>query len=83
VGDFFNNDTMFFDDVLNGNIYTATLNASRQISNVQVFDTGVPYIVDMQKGPDGWLYGVDLGTGTIRRWADPNVPTGGSLLTPT
>jgi glucose/arabinose dehydrogenase len=83
VGDFYNNNTLMFDDVLNGTVYTATLNASRQITNVQVFDTGVPYIVDIEKGPDGWLYGVDLGTGTIRRWADPNVPSGGSLMTPT
>ncbi|WP_088675071.1 DUF4082 domain-containing protein [Rhizobium sp. R339] len=83
VGDFYNDNTLMFADLVNGNVYTATMNASRQISNVQVFDTGVPYLVDIEKGPDGWLYGADLGTGTIRRWADPNVPTGASLLTPT
>jgi hypothetical protein len=71
-----------FGDVLNGTLYAATLGAGRQTTNVQVFDTGIPYIVDMQKGPDGWLYGTDLGSGTIRRWADPGA-TGGSLVAPT
>ncbi|ARQ09184.1 Calx-beta domain-containing protein [Rhizobium etli] len=83
VGDFYNDDTLMFADLVNGNVYTATMNASRQITNVQVFDTNVPYLVDIEKGPDGWLYAADLGTGTIRRWADPNVPSGGNLLTPT
>jgi hypothetical protein len=78
VGDFYNNDTLMFADLVNGNVYAAKMNASRQITNVQVFDTGVPYLVDIEKAPEGWLYGVDLGT-----WADPNEPTGGSLLTPT
>ncbi|ARO23016.1 hypothetical protein CO659_21070 [Rhizobium sp. S9] len=83
VGDFYNDATLMFADLVNGNVYTATMNASRQITNVQVFDTNVPYLVDIEKGPDGWLYAADLGTGTIRRWADPNVPTGANLLAPT
>jgi hypothetical protein len=73
---------MFFDDVLNGTLYAATFDAARQISNVQVVDTNVPYIVDLQKGPDNWIYGVDLGSGTIRRWADPTVTGSGSLAAP-
>lgn len=81
VGDFYNENTLIFGDVLNGNIYAATLNASRQVTNVQVFDTGVPYIVDMEKGPDGWLYAADLGSGTIRRWVDPAAT--GSFFAPT
>ena len=50
---------------------SATLNASRQVATVQLVDT-VPGIVDLQKGPDGWLYGADIYDGTIRRWVDPS-----------
>jgi hypothetical protein len=81
VGDFYNDSTLMFGDV-NGTLYAATMNPARQITNVQVFDTGVPYIVDIEKGPDGWFYGADLGTGTIRRWIDP-AASGASLVTPT
>ncbi|MDD1557135.1 hypothetical protein C7U65_16115 [Bradyrhizobium sp. WBAH23] len=71
AGDFYNQNTMFFDDVYNGTIFAATLNASRQVATVQLVDT-VPGIVDLQKGPDGWLYGADIYDGTIRRWVDPS-----------
>ena len=68
VGDFFNNNTLMFGDLINGTMYAATLNDSRAVSSIQVFDSGIPYIVDMEMGPDGRLYGVDLPTGTIVRW---------------
>ncbi|MEY9128405.1 DUF4082 domain-containing protein [Bradyrhizobium yuanmingense] len=71
AGDFYNQNTMFFDDVYNGTIFAATLDASRQIASVQLVDN-VPGIVDLQKGPDGWLYGADIYEGTIRRWVDPS-----------
>ena len=70
---------MIFDDVLNGNIYAATFDASRQVTNVQVFDTGIPDIVDLQKGPDGWLYGADVYDGTIRRWVDSSATSASAL----
>ncbi|OSJ34307.1 hypothetical protein BST63_03880 [Bradyrhizobium canariense] len=69
--DFYNQNTMFFGDVQNGTIFAASLNASRQVTSVQLVDN-VQGIVDMQKGPDGWLYGADLFDGTIRRWVDPS-----------
>jgi glucose/arabinose dehydrogenase len=68
VGDFYNSNTLMFGDVNGGTLYAATLNASRQISNVQVFDANLPYVVDMEMGPDGRLYGLDLVTGSILRW---------------
>ncbi|MFL5238273.1 MAG: DUF4082 domain-containing protein [Rhizomicrobium sp.] len=79
AGDFFNQNTMFFDDVLNGNIYAATLNASRQVTNVQVVDSGISGIVDLQKGPDGSIYGADVYDGTIRRWVDSSAATASAL----
>ncbi|OSI38618.1 DUF4082 domain-containing protein [Bradyrhizobium canariense] len=72
--DFYNQNTMFFGDVQNGTIFAASLNASRQVTSVQLVDN-VQGIVDMQKGPDGWLYGADLFDGTIRRWVDPSAAT--------
>jgi len=76
AGDFYNQNTMFFDDVYNGTIFAATLDASRQIASVQLVDN-VPGIVDLQKGPDGWLYGADIYEGTIRRWVDPSAAPSG------
>jgi glucose/arabinose dehydrogenase len=79
AGDFYTDNLMFFDDVVNGTLYAAEFDSNRRISGVQVVDTNVPYIVDLQKGPDGWIYGADLGSGTIRRWVDPAAAGSGSL----
>jgi glucose/arabinose dehydrogenase len=79
VGDFYNQNTVLFDDVLNGNIYAATLNAGRQVTNVQVVDSGISGIVDLQKGPDGSFYGADVYDGTIRRWVDSSATSAGAL----
>lgn len=70
VGDFYNSNTLMFGDVNNGTLYAATFDSNRQISNVQVFDSNIPFVVDMKMGPDGRLYGVDLASGEILRW-DP------------
>ncbi|WP_407118088.1 DUF4082 domain-containing protein [Bradyrhizobium sp. LMG 9283] len=75
AGDFYNQNTMFFDDVYNGTIFAATLDANRQIASVQLMDN-VQGIVDLQKGPDGWLYGADIYDGTIRRWVDSTAAAG-------
>ncbi len=68
VGDFYNSDTLMFGDIYGGTLFAATLDASRQITAVQVFDSSIPFIVDLEMGPDGLLYGVDLVSGTILRW---------------
>jgi glucose/arabinose dehydrogenase len=68
VGDFYNSNTLLFGDVIGGTLYAATLNTSREITNVQVFDANIPNVVDMEMGPDGRLYGLDLVTGSILRW---------------
>ena len=79
VGDFYNQNTIIFDDVLNGTVYAATLNASRQVTNVQVVDSGITGIVDLQKGPDGAFYGANVFDGTIRRWVDPSATFASAL----
>ncbi|MDF0494637.1 DUF4082 domain-containing protein [Bradyrhizobium yuanmingense] len=78
AGDFYNQNTMFFGDANNGTIFAATLDTSRQVASVQLVDT-VQGIVDLQKGPDGWLYGADIYGGTIRRWVDPSAASGSTL----
>jgi glucose/arabinose dehydrogenase len=70
VGDFYNSNTLMFGDINGGTLYAATLNDARQVTGVQVFDSGVSFVVDMEMGPDGRLYGVNLVSGTILRW-DP------------
>ena len=68
VGDFYNSNTLMFGDIVNGTLYAATLDINRQVSNIQVFDSNIPYVVDMKMGPDGRLYGLDLVTGELLRW---------------
>jgi glucose/arabinose dehydrogenase len=68
LGGFYDNNTVVFDDLVNGTLYAASLDADRKISSVQVFDSNLPYIVDLQKGPDGKLYGADLVSGSVVRW---------------
>ena len=68
VGDFYNSNTLMFGDIVNGTLYAATLDANRQVTNVQVFDSNIPYVVDIKMGPDGRLYGLDLVTGELLRW---------------
>lgn len=71
MGDFYDDNRLIFGDVGNGNIYEVTLGQTRQVSNVRVFDSGLTYVVDMEKGPNGNMYGVNMGEGTIFEW----VPT--------
>ncbi|MGF1514909.1 MAG: Calx-beta domain-containing protein [Elainellaceae cyanobacterium] len=68
VGDFYNDNTLIFGDVNGGTLYAATLDSDRQVTNVQVFDSDIPFVVDMKMGPDDRLYGVDLPSGEILRW---------------
>jgi glucose/arabinose dehydrogenase len=73
VGDFYNSDTLIYSDLVSGRLFSATLNANRQVSSQSQFDSGASYIVDVKLGPDGNLYGSSLfnatfGPGEIVRW---------------
>ncbi|NEQ25442.1 MAG: PQQ-dependent sugar dehydrogenase, partial [Microcoleus sp. SIO2G3] len=75
MGDFYTGNTfpaiyngaLFYNDVGQGTVYTTFLNADGTIRSTQVFDE-VPYIVDMETGPDGNLYYASLYDGEIGRW---------------
>ncbi|MGF1601254.1 MAG: DUF4347 domain-containing protein [Thermosynechococcaceae cyanobacterium] len=72
VGDFYDSNTLMFGDVRNGTLYAATFNDSREVTDIQIFDSDIPYVVDMKIGPDEQLYGVDLVSGTLLRW-EPSI----------
>jgi glucose/arabinose dehydrogenase len=68
VGDFYNSNTLMFGDINRGILFAATFDDSREIVNVQVLDANASFVVDLEMGPDGRLYGVDFVTGSILRW---------------
>jgi glucose/arabinose dehydrogenase len=68
MGDFYSTNLMTFGDINSGRLYAATLDSDRNVTNIQIFDSDIPYIVDMEMGPDNQLYGVNIALGTILRW---------------
>ena len=44
LGDFYNSNTLMFGDLNSGTFYAATLDTNRQVTNVQVFDSGLPML---------------------------------------
>jgi len=68
VGDFYDANTLIFGDINNGTLFAASIGENRQITDVQVFDDNARFIVDILKGPDGGLYGVNLAAGEIINW---------------
>jgi glucose/arabinose dehydrogenase len=75
MGDFYTGNTLptayngalFYNDVGLGYVYAAFLNADGTVSSTQLVDN-LPYIVDMETGPDGYLYYTSLYGGEIGRW---------------
>ena len=59
---------VFFNDVGRGIVSHANIDGSGNISGVEVFDQGNQFVVQMNTGPDGNLYYVDLDDGTVGRW---------------
>ena len=75
MGDFYTGNTypsiyngaLFYNDVGIGTVYATFFNADGSVRSTQVFDS-LPYIVDMETGPDGNLYYASLYGGEIGRW---------------
>jgi glucose/arabinose dehydrogenase len=63
------NRAIFYNDVGLGMIYVSYLNSDGTIASTELFDDLLPYIVDMETGPEGDLYYVSLLDGTIGRWS--------------
>ncbi|MBD2089216.1 PQQ-dependent sugar dehydrogenase [Microcoleus sp. FACHB-1515] len=75
MGDFYTGNTLpaayngalFYNDVGQGTVYTTFLNADGTVRSTQVVDS-LQYIVDMETGPDGYLYYASLYGGEVGRW---------------
>jgi glucose/arabinose dehydrogenase len=59
---------VFFNDLGQGIVRHASIDANGVLTNVEVFTTGAQYVVTMRQGPDGSLYFVDLLDGEIGKW---------------
>lgn len=59
---------LFINDLGQGIVRHATLNADGTIRDVGIFATGANVVVQIKQGPDGLLYFVDLDDGRIGRW---------------
>ncbi len=59
---------IFFNDLGQGIVRNASIDANGVVTNVDVFATGAQYVVTMRQGPDGSLYFVDLLDGEIGKW---------------
>lgn len=59
---------LFFNDLGQGIVRSAAVDASGQISDAQIFATGAGVVVAITEGPDGFLYYVDLDDNLVGRW---------------
>ena len=50
-----------------GQLYVATLDDNREVVDVSLFDRS-RFVIDIEVGPDGLLYGANLSTGEILQW---------------
>jgi len=61
------NNALFYNDAGLGYVYVSFLDPSGNVTSTQLFDS-VPFIVDMETGPDGSMYYASLYGGAIGRW---------------
>ncbi|MBB3208041.1 glucose/arabinose dehydrogenase [Rhodopirellula rubra] len=66
-GDEYDGD-LFFNDLGQGIVRHASIDASGNVVDVQTFVTGANVVVAISQGPDGALYYVDLDDGRVGRW---------------
>ncbi|PAY16038.1 sugar dehydrogenase [Rhodopirellula sp. SM50] len=63
----YNND-VFYADFASGVVRHGNVDAAGNLTSVGVFATGANFAVDIQQGPDGLLYYVDIVSGSIGRF---------------
>jgi glucose/arabinose dehydrogenase len=60
---------IFFNDLGQGIVRRAVINADGSVGTVSTFATGAQYVTSMKVSPaDGMMYYVDLDNGTVGRW---------------
>ncbi len=60
--------SIFFNDLQQGIVRVARVEAGGQLSNMRIFATNASYVVQITQGLDGNLYYVDLDDGIVGRW---------------
>ncbi len=76
MGDVYNGDLfpseykgdLFFNDLGQGIVRNVSFDAAGNVTSVEQFTTGANIVVQINEGPDGNLYFVDLDDGEIGRW---------------
>jgi glucose/arabinose dehydrogenase len=76
MGQFYNANSFAYADLIDGRVFTGTLNAGRTAITPTQIATGLEYLTDLRAGPDGNLYGCQIygpgfGPGRIIRWTLP------------
>jgi glucose/arabinose dehydrogenase len=61
-------DNLFFNDLGQGIVRNAKVDAVGKITSAEIFATDAKYVVQITQGPDGELYYVDLDDGVVGRW---------------
>ncbi|MEM9827150.1 MAG: DUF4347 domain-containing protein [Planctomycetota bacterium] len=59
---------LFYADLYRGGVAHADIGANGEPVNGQAFTFGAEFVVDIQQGPDGSLYYVNLLEGTVGKW---------------
>lgn len=59
---------LFFNDLEEGVVRTARLDAAGRITSIETFTAGAEYVVQIKQGPDGRLYYVDLDNHSVGVW---------------
>ncbi len=59
---------IFYNDLARGVVRHADVAADGTLLATSVFTTGAEFVVDIQQGPDGGLYYVNLVSGVVGRW---------------
>ncbi|QEG02814.1 Quinoprotein glucose dehydrogenase B precursor [Stieleria maiorica] len=63
----YNND-VFYADFASGVVRHGSVGAAGNLTSIGVFATGANFAVDIQQGPDGFLYYVDIVSGSVGRF---------------
>jgi len=79
LGQFYNANSFAYADLIDGRVFTGTMNAGRTAITPTQIATGLTFLTDLRVGPDGNLYGCQIytagfGPGRILRWTPP-LPT--------
>lgn len=59
---------VFYLDFASGIVRHGNVDASGNLTSIGVFTTGANFVVDLQQGPDGLLYYVDIVSGSVGRF---------------